>query len=357
MQSYYYFYQPASCFNPPPQGLIGNIFVVYASSKYSTFTLDATTIIFVKHLAHSDILKILVMNLPMFVTHIAKVWIFGDVVCEVTAFVMVFSSTADLLCILAISIHRFIRCCVYPQLLKTISMGMSKVVAASIWVLALIPAMWYFCRSHTIGYDPSAVMCIHSQEDTSASYITMTLMITTLLFTVIVLNVGTLLYSRYRLHTTSSTLTGNITILGISMGLFLSYAWLPYALDNVIVHKGKQQEYTPTVLKLITHVTVLGAVANPLVYTCINKRFQAFSKRELFKIFLRTRHSTMQHSRSRVQIVRVNPVNAFVDVQNPGFHGSGGGGQIQDLATFNRNFEAGLIPFRANTNTQKISAV
>ena len=60
-------------------GLAGNITVFLASLNYNSFKMDRITILFVKVLAFSDLFYIIIFNIPLLITAIAKKWILGKI--------------------------------------------------------------------------------------------------------------------------------------------------------------------------------------------------------------------------------------------------------------------------------------
>ena len=89
-------------------GIVGNILVIIASSKYGTFKLDRITITLVKNLAIADLGIVLMYDIPILSTHIAQRWVMGLHMCYVVGFGFMVPAMANLMFTMLVSIHRLV---------------------------------------------------------------------------------------------------------------------------------------------------------------------------------------------------------------------------------------------------------
>lgn len=56
-------------------GVGGNLIVILATLKYTVFSLDSITMVFVRHLAIADIFYVIIRIFPTVTVHFARGWV------------------------------------------------------------------------------------------------------------------------------------------------------------------------------------------------------------------------------------------------------------------------------------------
>ena len=64
-------------------GILGNSIVLYGSKKYQAINIDKISITLIEHLATSEILILLLHNVPIFLSLIFKSWVLGKVLARI----------------------------------------------------------------------------------------------------------------------------------------------------------------------------------------------------------------------------------------------------------------------------------
>ena len=84
-------------------GLFGNTTVLYLSLVHNALKLDPISLMFIHHLAVSDILVSLIMFLPMLIVLCARRWVLGKVLCFGSAFLFSVPLIYEVLTILSLT--------------------------------------------------------------------------------------------------------------------------------------------------------------------------------------------------------------------------------------------------------------
>eukprot|EP00116_Pleurobrachia_bachei_P005383 sb/3465645/ len=93
-------------------GLLGNMFLVFASYKFTAFNTDKVSVIFIRYLGSLDLCHIVFLVFPAFI-HMVHQWIFGEIGCVLFIHVERFLNAAQFNVLLLITYHRLARC-VWP---------------------------------------------------------------------------------------------------------------------------------------------------------------------------------------------------------------------------------------------------
>ena len=294
-------------------GLIANMFIIHATRLYSSFNLDKVTIRLVRQLAIVDLSKILIFNVPILYFRLIKLDSDAFKNVEVSWPCKIIAAGLDmLLCVglcfyLAISVHRAIRCW-RPTLAQRIRKTQTRIICGCIWLLFGIghPIGWEIA---TTGHEfnPSAGTCTYNSEN-NKSY-TIFVFSCYLLFIAIIIgtNISTLAFAKMKFSKPSRSSSANealdpdkpktkcslkriaefswephVTIFSMCICVIISFCWLPYAF--AITLTGESYLYYGTIM---VNLSLLTEIANPIVYTVVNKRFKAFFIKEYHRIFHR----------------------------------------------------------------------
>ena len=327
-------------------GLSANSFVVYASLKYASFNLDKVTILFLRHLAITDLFMVIFIGMPMLYVHILKrdgsLFKSLDWLCTMLGYFYEVLIHSHIMFYMIIAGHRFIRC-IYPFKLQTMSMTQGRWCCALIWFLgtflfAIFPWIFHSIRNSNWMSDHKAVafsmeMAMCGTRTDKKGWLWFNVVYTVILMGVIIsLNILTLFYAIYinRKAKLKSrhVVEARITVSAMSVCAILSNFWAPYILAHMIANPGEPEKYNSVGLKTMSHLPVVTALINPLIYTIVNKRFKKFLVGELS----RRRRSVLQGSRVRAMKQQA------IDFRERGQHFySGVRHSIADAVVYNRN--------------------
>ena len=156
-------------------GLVGNSLVIFASFKYGTFKMDGATIVFVRQLAISDIIFILMYPVPITTTHIAHTWVLGDVMCEVIGHGISIPAMASINVILAVSIHRFMRC-KYPKSVRGLDQRKANIIALAIWIFSCCFIVYTFITHMVVVFNGKLGACSFEYNDGAENVVTISVL-------------------------------------------------------------------------------------------------------------------------------------------------------------------------------------
>ncbi len=283
-------------------GLLSNSFVVYATLKYSSFNLDKVTIAFVRHLAVTDLLMVSFIGIPMTYVHLEQPIEnpFYRHVCTILGFIYEILVHSHIMFYLAIAAHRFIRC-IFPLKLQTITLKQGRWCCVGIWALGvtLSTATAAAMSGNHVEFYMGMAMCAAETVEMGWYWFNMLYTLVMMLL-IIILNVIMLLYSTYvndhaRVKS-RNVLEARITVAIMSLCAVLSNVWVPYnlithllgssgngATDSEISDSGTADGalWDHTGQKILTHLPIVTALINPLIYTIVNRRFKEFLINEL----------------------------------------------------------------------------
>ena len=115
-------------------GLLGNMFLVFASYKFTAFNTDKVSVIFIRYLGSLDLCHIVFLVFPAFI-HMVHQWVFGKVGCVLFMHVERFLNAAQFNVLLLITYHRLARC-VWPVRANKWTVKHAHMVAVGLLVFA-----------------------------------------------------------------------------------------------------------------------------------------------------------------------------------------------------------------------------
>lgn len=274
-------------------GSIGNTFVIYASTKYSTFNMDAITIFFVRHLAYADLSIIIANGLPIFITHLARRWVLGDILCKVLAYSFSFLPNATLCFTAIVGLHRLLRC-TYPSKTRSFRKKHAKIVVYTVWLISAIPAVLKIVYKLDAVFLPPWATCYF--DILVEGYPVLLNVVSKIIYTIPSIailgsNVLLIIFSmviqwrkRKQQSATSrqsrTSSSSNKTVYLISLLYVLS--WIPFSISERY-QKDPTLDMPIWVHNLLHHSYLLQDVGNPLIYCMVNRKFYIFAKKLLRK--------------------------------------------------------------------------
>ena len=266
--------------------IVGNIFVIYAANIYGTFKLDKVTIMFVQNLAIADMFFILLYPIPMSITHILRYWAFGSIGCKIISYVVTIPGTANIYFILAVSLHRFLRC-KWPTRIHVITESRARFIVIVTWVASCAFIAYLLALDVNVDFIAEFANCAWHFQSSLKPY-HMSLMIITVALPILLttaLNIG--LWVFVHMYTTkngskrranSDKMAAVMTTSSIT-ALFL-LTWLPTVIDFLVQSYPNKD---PSKATSVPHwaiklriIYVFGTWGNPIIYTIINRKFRDF---------------------------------------------------------------------------------
>eukprot|EP00116_Pleurobrachia_bachei_P003229 sb/3463491/ len=152
-------------------GLLGNILVIVATfNRHGTFRLDQATIILLRHLAISDVIFLFTYPFNINITYLVGEWVFGETFCIMTGYLVTVPTVANINIILAISIHRYVRCR-YPMSMPRLTPLRSNILCAAIWTVSCGFFAYILASGYSVSFSPNLAACSFDYPQTTGNLI------------------------------------------------------------------------------------------------------------------------------------------------------------------------------------------
>ena len=257
-------------------GLIGNSLVIFASLKYGTFKMDGATIVFVRNIAISDMVVILMYGVPIGITNIARTWVFGATMCKIIGYAVSIPAFASINFILIVSIHRYLRCRYPNSAITGIDQKKANIIAVIVWFFSCVFIVYTLIVHGKSDFNAKLAVCSFIYGRDIPNIVIMSLLTLVPFIVITVINIVLWAYVRTYLkshgHSTHTT-TALVTTAAVT-GLF----WVMWSPTVVRFHLSaiKGEDWIPAWLEKMRYLYMLGAYLNPVIYTLINKSFRDF---------------------------------------------------------------------------------
>ena len=272
-------------------GITGNGFVIHATLRVQVFRVDRSTVTFIRHLAITDLLYI-ILNIPPLILFILtltpepglietspKIQEAVDKACYVFGNAHDAMVHCNVIFILVISINRFLRC-MKPLQISVMSSRQEAWCLVGFWGMALAPSITKIClQSASIlpayRFESEIAKCQFSLTGTWETY---NLVSVCTAFSLITLcNLGLLILSlnresrlltkrMRRMKLQAFLITGGISCIFI-------VSWLPAVVVSVL---SWLQITPPMPLKYATHLYIVNTFSNPILYAFVNTGYFKF---------------------------------------------------------------------------------
>ena len=275
--------------------LLGNTFVIYATSQYNNnttrqFGMAKPTILMIRQLAISDLLFCFLIIVPHACTLFYSSWVLGDTVCHVMIYCHNIPAISTVSFIFAISLHRYMRCHnpVRERLFSVRGVGSSLLLAAFIWTWSSVKTILKLVLGvettvNEIG-NQDGVHCLIKnhvrQHHTILSWINVVQTDLPMILT-IGLNIKLLHFARKKFRSLpNNNKNAILTTASICMVLLASHT-VREVME--ILHHVFGFKPSLMVKKLSTCLYYLNAFCNFIVYIMVNKGFRTFAKEVVVK--------------------------------------------------------------------------
>lgn len=271
-------------------GVGGNMIVILATLKYTVFSLDSITMVFVRHLAIADILYIVIRVFPSITVHFARGWVMGKVLCFLSANTVTISTIASMHFILTVSIHRLLRC-LFPLRFSLSVRNKATILALILWGYSAICSVISLSLNIEIYFRPSIAACdidYSRHKSLAVSGVMVQMLIP--FAGIVLINIGMYIIARHRFKDLSNN-QALMTVASVA-GLFV-VSWLPSILVILLGVHGISAKSLIWLDKVQIHFYILSVFGNPFLYSFVHKGFGKFA-RSKFSIFVNKCHNSVE---------------------------------------------------------------
>ena len=271
---------------------MGNAFVIYASMRYDAFGMDYATIHFIQQLAAADLMFIITYLVPMMVTHLAHGWILGGTLCVITGMFCSVPVLANINFILAVSIHRYVRC-KYPLDIAWLNKKRVQYLCLGIWVYSCLFIIYVYISKAKVSFQPKLGGCQFNFSTSVWNLIVISLAAVLPFLAILILNVGLWLFVRNIVKKTRESsncvdcsdkrnrnnikcrTSNHALVMTSCITAFFIVCWFP-TLIRFVLSAIVGEAAIPTFLERFRYMYFIGTYGNPILYTTICKKFRHF---------------------------------------------------------------------------------
>ena len=267
-------------------GIIGNALVIYCSMEYGSFKMDGATIAFVRQIAISDILFILIYSVPIAVTHLFHRWVLGSWVCLILGHGVTVPVMASINFILAVSLHRYLRC-KYPHSVREITATKATQISIAIWLFSLALAIYNIASGKSVEFNGKLAACTFHFGHSAYNVGVMILLTLFPFIAITVINLILWVYVTNLLKQHSGSPTGRSNVALLTTAAVTGLFWISWSATVVRFHYSAiVDEHDVSVgMEKARYLYMLGAYGNPLIYTMVNRGFRDFIRHLLKRIY------------------------------------------------------------------------
>ena len=278
-------------------GLLGNSLVIAATldTHINHFKLDRETVIFLRHLAISDVVFILLYPLSILIVYIAGEWVLGSLMCYVIGLVISFPATANLYFILVMSVHRYIRCR-FSLKMHHLTPYRAKIICYVSWVLSCVFPVYTLAANLRVVFNAKLACCSFVFAKSIGNAIL--IVNTTVIPFILIVTVNVLLWVYVREYFTNRIVVkeckGSSNKLELSKQLssirasyrqgvlttafvtaLFAVTWMPTVLRFAYSAFAGEEDLSDWVER-VRYFYFLGSWGNPVIYAMANKGFQTY---------------------------------------------------------------------------------
>ena len=261
-------------------GIIGNTAVIIATLKYETFKLDKMTLIFVCNLAVADLFYITTSVLPRAVYMVVGKWVLGKYYCFYNQMFYVLPVVAKMQFVLAIAVHRYVRCC-HPILADKITARQATIFCIFVWIYSTpstITSIVYYLLSDLEKPLRYINFCVNyttkKQSESAMFYIRFSVQIVLPFISIIFFNMRLLKFSLSEAAKLGKHNLRAIRTIGLISVVFI-LTWIPNHVVVCLMLLGQNIKGNHLARIRISFFFV-GSFCNPIIYTVVNKSFKDF---------------------------------------------------------------------------------
>ncbi|KAL5263045.1 hypothetical protein ACHWQZ_G008443 [Mnemiopsis leidyi] len=262
-------------------GLSGNTYVLHSTIKHKAIKLDTMSVWLIQNISVTDILHLLFLLLPILLSlHSGKVWILGQVACEVVSQYRYCAVLSNMILINLLSLNKVLRCYFPLRNLYSTRKQRIAVTMATVVLCATQPLWrWGWGRSGDLAVSFSEYLCYcwdHETDTTSYLFNRLDLYCAILLqigpcSALFIMNAALVYIALKRSHTT-------VNWANVSIVVFVTGVFIASILPHFVYFIKNRQNWTDSVdLRWTVATTLVSTFSNPVIYFLTNPGFRSFT--------------------------------------------------------------------------------
>ncbi|XP_042561406.1 leukotriene B4 receptor 1 [Clupea harengus] len=281
-------------------GAPGNLLVIWTILKH--VKKRSHTVVLILHLAIADLLVLI--TLPLWIYSLANSWIFGQVMCKATAYVVNACMYSSVFLLTIMSVERLVAIRYPFKMLGLKNVDMLKKCLGVMWFSAFLLGIPVILTLYVDKNDDGTPQCAF-KKFTSVSELFCVCLETSMGF-VIPFSILAICYCQVarELKQIRSTAKRRTTVLISSVVLAFALLWLPHHIlnitDVIILSTGISE---PTYKEFIVHIAgalvFISSAVNPVLYAFAARNFQGGLRNSGFvKLFLDVASNSLKNKRT-----------------------------------------------------------
>ena len=277
-------------------GLLGNSLVIAATlgNQSNRFKLDRETVLFLRHLAISDVIFTILYPVPISVVYIARGWVFGKELCYIIGLMISLPATANLYFILLMSIHRYARCR-FPLKMHHLTYTKARVVCGAMWTMSCVFPVYTFAAQLPVVFNANLACCSFVFLNSTGNAIL--IFATTVIPFILIVTVNFLLWLYVREYftdrITTKTRKRSTAEVDVKQLDKMRASYRQGVLTTAFVTALFAVTWSPTVVRFaftavagevglagwaekVRYFYFLGSWGNPVIYAMMNRGFQNY---------------------------------------------------------------------------------
>ena len=186
-------------------GFTGNLFILIGSIRYNAVDLDKISVLFIQHIAVSDLWISVEAFFPLVITLTARGWMLGPLLCYLDIFSRYHPVHSQILFIISTSAYKLSR------LLNPLSLPLSntkgRLIVALCWVLPVVFDLLLISESYQEQFEPKLLQCV-AYAGSIVCYFYASFRLSSLV-TMLVINSAILVIARRRMSANNTVKRGN----------------------------------------------------------------------------------------------------------------------------------------------------
>ena len=262
-------------------GISGNFYVLFSTIRHKAIKLDKMSVWLIQNISVTDILHLLFLLFPILISlHAGKVWILGQVACEVVSQYRYCAVLSNMILINLLSLNKVLRCYFPLRNLYSTRKQRIAVTVATVVLCATQPLWrWAWGRSGDLAVSFSGYLCYcwdHETDTTSYLFNRLDLYCAILLqigpcSALVIMNTA-LVYIALKRSNTS------VNWANVSIVVFVTAVFIASILPHFVYFIKNRQNWTDSVeLRWTVATTLVSTFSNPVIYFLTNPSFRSFT--------------------------------------------------------------------------------
>ena len=272
-------------------GVLGNVFVLYATVVHKAIKLDEMSIWIINNLAVADLGNCIFLVVPNMVNiYTGGKWVFGSDLCYAHAVSRLSFLVANMVLVNLLSFNK-LRRCIDPLRNLDPSKRQKVLVTVITLLFSILPTLWiaiglsrdFLELQHEGMFTFSAAGACQTtpKEGTGLTTIRLVLLAVCTVLPCLTLMITTTVLMVYAIRKTNRPINKkNITVVILVTASFL-FSFLPFFLYQAVSYglsRESDKAYLGRNFEWVKYFTYVSSWSNPVIYLVMNERFREFTK-------------------------------------------------------------------------------